>query len=137
MKADIHPEYMECTVHCACGEEFTTRSTKPEMRVDVCSKCHPFYTGQQKMVDSEGRVDKFIKRYGLQERYKDYDQEEQKAKVEEARAALKAERDQRSQEMQEEAEAEAEAAAEATETAEEADVAEVAEDAGEPEEDAE
>lgn len=69
MKADIHPEYVECQVTCACGESFTTRATKPELRVEVCSKCHPFYTGTQKIVDTEGRVERFIKRYGLQERY--------------------------------------------------------------------
>lgn len=71
MKTDIHPEYMECTVTCACGETFETHSTKPEIRVEICSQCHPFYTGQQKLVDTEGRVERFIKKYGLQERYKD------------------------------------------------------------------
>jgi len=65
MKPDIHPEYMECTVTCACGESFTTRSTKPQLRVEVCSKCHPFYTGTQKIVDTEGRVERFMQRYGL------------------------------------------------------------------------
>jgi large subunit ribosomal protein L31 len=71
MKADIHPEYVETKVICACGETFTTRSTKPEIRVEICSQCHPFYTGKQKMVDTEGRVEKFIKRYGLQDQYRD------------------------------------------------------------------
>ncbi|MFO8080340.1 MAG: 50S ribosomal protein L31 [Armatimonadota bacterium] len=71
MKADIHPDYVETKVICACGENFTTRSTKPEIRVEICSQCHPFYTGKQKMVDTEGRVEKFIKRYGLQDQYKD------------------------------------------------------------------
>ncbi|MGI5817824.1 MAG: 50S ribosomal protein L31 [Armatimonadota bacterium] len=71
MKADIHPEYVEATVSCACGETFTTRSTRPEIKVEICSQCHPFYTGKQKMVDTEGRVEKFIKRYGLQDQYKD------------------------------------------------------------------
>jgi large subunit ribosomal protein L31 len=75
MKADIHPEYVEATVSCACGETFTTRSTKPEIKVEICSQCHPFYTGKQKMVDTEGRVEKFIKRYGLQDQYKDEDEE--------------------------------------------------------------
>ncbi|MEF9864124.1 MAG: 50S ribosomal protein L31 [Christensenellaceae bacterium] len=65
MKADIHPKYGECTVHCACGETFTTGSVKPEMRVDICSKCHPFFTGKQKLIDTGGRVDKFKKRYGI------------------------------------------------------------------------
>ena len=76
MKPDIHPEYVEATVHCACGETFTTRSTKPEIKVEICSQCHPFYTGKQKMVDTEGRVEKFIRRYGLEDQYKDEDEEE-------------------------------------------------------------
>ena len=70
MKADIHPKYMECNVSCACGSSFVTRSTKPAIKVEVCAACHPFYTGQQKMIDSEGRVDRFIRRWGLQDRYK-------------------------------------------------------------------
>ncbi|MCE5218867.1 50S ribosomal protein L31 [bacterium] len=69
MKPDIHPQYVECKVICACGETFMTRSTKPEIKVEICSKCHPFFTGTQKIVDTEGRVERFIKRYGLQERY--------------------------------------------------------------------
>ncbi len=71
MKTDIHPEYVECKVTCACGETFKTRATKPEIRVEICSKCHPFFTGTQKIVDTEGRVERFIKKYGLQEKYKD------------------------------------------------------------------
>ena len=65
MKQGIHPEYVEATVRCACGETFTTRSTKPELRVDICSKCHPFFTGKQKFVDAGGRVDKFKKKFNL------------------------------------------------------------------------
>ena len=66
MKTEIHPKYYpEATVRCACGETFTTGSTKPELRVEICSKCHPFYTGKQKLVDTGGRVDRFKKRYGL------------------------------------------------------------------------
>ncbi len=72
MKTDIHPEYVDCTVTCACGETFETRATKPQLKVEVCSKCHPFFTGQQKIVDTEGRVERFIKRYGLQNDYKEY-----------------------------------------------------------------
>jgi len=64
MKADIHPNYVECTVTCACGNTFTTRSTVAKMAVDICSNCHPFYTGKQKFVDSAGRVEKFQKKYG-------------------------------------------------------------------------
>ena len=69
MKPEIHPEYMECQVTCACGETFTTRSTRPELRVEICSQCHPFFSGQQRIVDTEGRVEQFIRRYSLQGRY--------------------------------------------------------------------
>jgi large subunit ribosomal protein L31 len=69
MKQGIHPNYQDCTVTCACGETFATRSVKPELRVEICSKCHPFYTGTQKIMDTEGRVERFIKRYQLQDRY--------------------------------------------------------------------
>ena len=63
MKEKIHPEYQEVLVHCACGETFITRSTKKELRLEICSKCHPFFTGKQKLVDSAGRVERFQKRY--------------------------------------------------------------------------
>lgn len=63
MKQDIHPDYSEVEVHCACGETFTTRSTNKELRLEICSACHPFFTGKQKLVDSAGRVDRFNKRY--------------------------------------------------------------------------
>lgn len=62
MKKDIHPNYQKCVVTCACGETFETRATVPEMKVDICSKCHPFFTGKQKLVDTGGRVDKFKRR---------------------------------------------------------------------------
>ena len=62
MKKDIHPKYAECKVTCSCGNSFTTRSTKEELRVEICSNCHPFFTGKQKLVDSGGRVDRFQKR---------------------------------------------------------------------------
>jgi large subunit ribosomal protein L31 len=62
MKKDIHPQYEEATVHCSCGNTFTTRSTKKELHVELCSQCHPFYTGKQKLVDSGGRVDRFKRR---------------------------------------------------------------------------
>lgn len=64
MKKDIHPKYVECVVTCACGETFNTRSTTPKMNVGICSKCHPFYTGTQKLMDTAGRVEKFKRRYG-------------------------------------------------------------------------
>jgi large subunit ribosomal protein L31 len=62
MKTDIHPDYVECKVHCSCGNEFTTRSTVPSLRVELCSECHPFYTGKQKLVDTGGRVERFQRR---------------------------------------------------------------------------
>ena len=62
MKTDIHPNYVECTVRCSCGNVFTTRSTVPELRVELCSECHPFYTGKQKLVDTGGRVERFERR---------------------------------------------------------------------------
>jgi len=65
MKKGIHPNYKETQVICACGETFMTRSTKPKIHIDICSKCHPFFTGKQKLVDTEGRVEKFKKKYGL------------------------------------------------------------------------
>lgn len=64
MKQGIHPEYVECTVRCTCGNTWTTRATVPEMRVDLCDKCHPFYTGQQKLVDTGGRVQRFSDKFG-------------------------------------------------------------------------
>jgi large subunit ribosomal protein L31 len=63
MKKDIHPLYMEARVICACGETFLTRSTKKEIRVEICSKCHPFFTGKQKLMDTAGRVERFQRRY--------------------------------------------------------------------------
>lgn len=62
MKEQIHPKYDKCVVRCACGETWETQSTLSELTVDICSKCHPFYTGKQKLVDTGGRVDKFKKR---------------------------------------------------------------------------
>jgi len=64
MKQNIHPEYVESNVHCACGNTFTTRSTKAAMRVDICSKCHPFFTGDQRLVDTGGQVERFMRRAG-------------------------------------------------------------------------
>jgi len=65
MKQGIHPEYKTATVTCACGNTFETGSVKEELRVEICSSCHPFFTGKQKFVDSGGRVDRFRKKYGL------------------------------------------------------------------------
>ena len=64
MKKDVHPEYQECIVTCACGNTFPTRSTKKEIRVEICSQCHPFFTGKQKFIDSAGRIEKFKQKYG-------------------------------------------------------------------------
>jgi large subunit ribosomal protein L31 len=64
MREGIHPEYYEVNVVCACGHSFTTRSTKKDLRVEICSSCHPFFTGKQKLVDTAGRVERFQKRYG-------------------------------------------------------------------------
>ncbi|MBT3455571.1 50S ribosomal protein L31 [bacterium] len=63
MKKDIHPELFEVTAHCVCGNTFATRSTTKEMKMSICSQCHPFYTGKQKFVDTAGRIEKFEKRY--------------------------------------------------------------------------
>ena len=65
MKAGIHPQYKETTVTCACGNTFTTRSTSENIHTEICSQCHPFFTGKQKLVDSAGRVDKFLSKYGM------------------------------------------------------------------------
>ena len=65
MKQKIHPEYVEAQIVCSCGNIIKTRSTKPLLKVELCGNCHPFYTGEQRMVDTEGRVDRFKKRYGL------------------------------------------------------------------------
>ncbi|HVX17608.1 MAG TPA: 50S ribosomal protein L31 [Acidimicrobiales bacterium] len=64
MKAGIHPEYQETQVVCSCGHTFTTRSTVPNLHVELCAECHPFYTGKQKLVDTGGRIDRFERRYG-------------------------------------------------------------------------
>jgi large subunit ribosomal protein L31 len=82
MKQGIHPDYVVATVHCSCGNTFTTRSTRSELRVEICSNCHPFYTGKQKLVDTGGRVERFQRRYAKQ-------QAEQAAAVKEREAARK------------------------------------------------
>ncbi|MBD3788958.1 MAG: 50S ribosomal protein L31 [Campylobacterales bacterium] len=65
MRKEIHPDYMECQVTCACGNTFKVKSDKAEMSIDICSECHPFFTGSEKIVDATGRVDKFKKKYNL------------------------------------------------------------------------
>ena len=64
MKKGIHPDYFETTITCACGNVIHTRSTKKDMRIDVCSKCHPFYTGKQRMMDTAGRIERFYRKFG-------------------------------------------------------------------------
>ena len=66
MKENTHPEYKDATITCACGEVIQTRSTRENIRVEICSKCHPFYTGKQKLVDTGGRVDRFKKRFNIE-----------------------------------------------------------------------
>jgi large subunit ribosomal protein L31 len=68
MKENLHPKYEKTTITCACGNVIETRSTKDNIRVEICSKCHPFFTGKQKLIDTSGRVDMFKKRYGIQDK---------------------------------------------------------------------
>jgi len=65
MKKDLHPKLVDCTVTCACGNTFTTKSQKEAMNIDICNECHPFFTGSERMVDTAGRIDKFKKRYNM------------------------------------------------------------------------
>ncbi|MBI2906231.1 MAG: 50S ribosomal protein L31 [Chloroflexi bacterium] len=67
MKPKIHPKYVESKVVCSCGNSFTTRSTRPLLKVEVCSKCHPYFTGEQRIVDTAGRVERFKKRFGIKD----------------------------------------------------------------------
>ena len=91
MKQGIHPNYVECTVRCTCGNTWVTRSTKSEMTLDLCDKCHPFYTGQQKLVDTGGRVQRFADKFGGAAAAQLKKAEEAKAaKAAEAEAARKA-----------------------------------------------
>ncbi len=97
MKQGIHPNYVECTVKCSCGNTFTTRSTKPELKIDICNACHPFYTGTQKLVDTGGRVQRFADRFGsakeLVAEREAARKAERAAKAAEREAARKAERE--------------------------------------------
>lgn len=141
MKQGIHPNYVECTVRCTCGNTFKTRSTKPELVIDLCDKCHPFYTGQQKLVDTGGRVQRFANKFGgaAQARL-DAEKAEKAAKaakaaeLEAARKAAKeakaAEKAKRAAEYAKKAEAEAaKAAAKAAEAPAEPEAAEAAAEA--------
>ena len=97
MKQGIHPDYVECTVHCTCGNTFTTMSTKSELKVDICSACHPFFTGTQKLIDTGGRVQRFADKYGSAKDMVAQREAAKKAakaaKTAEAEAAKKAERE--------------------------------------------
>lgn len=85
MKTEIHPDYMETKVHCSCGESFTTHSTKAEIKVEICSKCHPFYTGKQKFIDTGGRVERFQKKFdATRKQIADKEEAAKKEKQEEA-----------------------------------------------------
>ena len=122
MKQDIHPEYVDCVVKCSCGNTFTTRSTKPELKIDICNACHPFYTGTQKLIDTGGRVQRFADRFGSA---KDVVAEREAAKkaeraaqIAEREAAKKAEREAKAAAKAERAAAFAAKAAEAAARAE-------------------
>ena len=97
MKQGIHPDYVECTVRCTCGNTFVTRSTKPELRVDICSACHPFFTGTQKLIDTGGRVQRFADKFGsakdMVAQREAAKNAEKAAKAAELEAAKKAERE--------------------------------------------
>ena len=67
MKTEIHPEYVDATITCGCGASWETRATKPEIRIEICSTCHPFFTGEQRIVDTAGRVERFRRRYGFED----------------------------------------------------------------------
>ena len=92
MKEGIHPTYQEVEARCACGNTFKTRSTKPELHLEICSACHPFFTGRQKLIDTEGRVERFSKKFGAQtsETRKTAEKAARAAKAKTAPAAKKA-----------------------------------------------
>ncbi|MBW3661199.1 MAG: 50S ribosomal protein L31 [Gemmatimonadetes bacterium] len=77
MKTDIHPEYKEARIVCACGNVIETRSTVEEVHVEICSNCHPFFTGKQKLIDTAGRVEKFRAKYGLEEKSEEAEEAEE------------------------------------------------------------
>jgi large subunit ribosomal protein L31 len=91
VKEAIHPKYQEVEVRCACGNTFKTRSTKPELHLEICSACHPFFTGRQKLIDTEGRVERFAKKFGVQtsEQRKTAEKAAKAAKTSTTKAAAK------------------------------------------------
>lgn len=91
MKAGIHPDYVEATITCACGEVIHTRSTRPVLRIEICSKCHPYFTGKQKLVDTAGRVERFEKKYAeVAEDLERRREKERQAKIEAAKEKARA-----------------------------------------------
>lgn len=88
MKPGIHPEYVEATVICACGNTWKTRSTRPVLKTDICSKCHPFYTGEQRIVDTAGQVERFMQRVETSQRLQQVSEERRRAKEERRQARL-------------------------------------------------
>lgn len=80
MKKGIHPEYKACKITCACGNTFETRSTVGDIHVEICSNCHPFFTGKQKLVDTAGRVEKYMRKYKISEKQAESEKEEKKEK---------------------------------------------------------
>lgn len=141
MKPGIHPDYVECTVTCSCGNTFKTRSTKPELRVEICNECHPFYTGQQKFIDTGGRVQRFADKFGSAKEQVAAREAEKKAKhaaeAAAAEAKRKEEREAKAAAKAKRREAyEKKAAAEAAKAAAEAEKAAAAAAAAEPAADA-
>ena len=143
MRTGIHPDYVECKVTCSCGETFQTRSTKPELHVELCSKCHPFFTGTQKLVDSGGRVQRFADKFGnaasaVAEKEAAAREARQKAAEEAALVAREAKAVKDSTKVDRTAKAEVEAAVESGEAAADVveDAAEVVDDAVEAVEEA-
>ena len=124
MKKDIHPNYVDCTVTCTCGNSFQTRSTKPEIRVDICSACHPFFTGTQKLIDSGGRVQRFADKFGAA---KETVAAREAAKKAERAAAVEAAEAKKREEREAKAAAKAERAAQYAKKAAEAAAKEEAE----------
>jgi len=88
LKPGIHPEYVEATVICACGNTWKTRSTRPTLRTDVCSKCHPFYTGEQRIVDSAGQVERFMQRVEVSQRLQQESDARRQAKAQRRKARI-------------------------------------------------
>ncbi len=118
MKAKIHPEYVEATVTCACGNSWTTRSTRPVLKTDMCSKCHPFYTGEQRIVDTAGQVERFMQRVEVSQRLQEQAEHRRQNKAERRRARLLIELPEEEEEEAVEAEEEEAAAELPTEEAE-------------------